>query len=120
MCPGTLAEENEDGREDEEDKDGGGGGSFGGDGALWFMGVELDWNLLLQFWYLLGVGDWRLWARCRAFFPFTFCFVFAIGEVSSQLLALAATAACRLLSGLRAMLDSHPSGTVSPNKSILF
>lgn len=40
MCPGTLAEENEDGREDEEDKDGGGGGSFGGDGALWFMGVE--------------------------------------------------------------------------------
>jgi hypothetical protein len=40
VCPGTLAEENEDGREDEEDKDGGGGGSFGGDGALWFMGVE--------------------------------------------------------------------------------
>lgn len=41
MCPGTLAEEKKDGREDEEGKDGGGGGgSFGGDGALLFMGVE--------------------------------------------------------------------------------
>lgn len=57
MCPGTLAEENEDGREGEDDEDEG-GGSFGGDSALWFMGVELDWNFLLQFWYLLG--DWRL------------------------------------------------------------
>lgn len=39
MCPGTLAEENEDGREGEDDEDEG-GGSFGGDSALWFMGVE--------------------------------------------------------------------------------
>lgn len=67
MCPGTLAEEKKDGREDEEGKDGGGGrGSFGGDGALLFMGVELDGNFLLQFWYLLGAGDWRLWVLCRA------------------------------------------------------
>lgn len=27
---------------------------------------SLDWNFLLQLWYLLGVGDWKLLARCRA------------------------------------------------------
>lgn len=27
---------------------------------------SLDWNFFLQLWYLLGVGDWMLFARCRA------------------------------------------------------
>lgn len=27
---------------------------------------SLDWNFLLQLWYLLGLGDWKLLARCRA------------------------------------------------------
>lgn len=27
---------------------------------------SLDWNSLLQLWYLLGAGVWRLWVRCRA------------------------------------------------------
>lgn len=31
-----------------------------------FTDVKLDWNFLLQLWYLLGVGEWKLLALCRA------------------------------------------------------
>lgn len=65
MPPGEGAGEGE--GEDKEEGESEGEASLGGGTILsLFAGVTLVWHFLLQLWYLLGVGDWKLLARCGA------------------------------------------------------
>lgn len=72
----------------------------------------------------MPLRGWALRTRSLTLLQCTSCFVFAIEDMSAQLLALAAMPAncrhaCCMLPRLPAMLDSHPSRTISPNKPSL-